>query len=184
MGADWALLLALNGWSANPIAASVASFLSSIWVPLFALLPLFGLALRRRRPLIIVAVLLVFGLADLIVSRGIKPVVDRDRPCHIEKDLHLPDGCGSGRSFPSGHATNAFALAVTAGLMWPHVSWVLVPLAFLVAGSRVVLGVHFPSDITAGALLGTLLGALVGLVALRAERRLAARAQKVAHSGS
>ncbi len=171
METDWALLFALNRWAAGPLGASFASFLSSYWVPVLALVPLSAVALQRRRPLMVASLLFVFGLGDLVVSRVAKPIFDRDRPCHIRKDLHTPDGCGTGRSFPSGHATNAFALAVTGGLFWPRALFVLAPVAVLVSGSRIVLGVHFPSDVTAGALAGALLGAFVGLIGLRLERR-------------
>lgn len=171
MSADWALLLAANGWAASPAVGALASALSSLWVPVLVLLGLGAGALWRRRPAVIVCVLLAFGLADLTASRLIKPWVDRDRPCHLRVDLHTPDGCGTGRSFPSGHATNAFTVATASGVLWPATLWALVPLAVLVAGSRVVLGVHFPSDVGAGALLGLCLGGFVGLGGRRWERR-------------
>jgi undecaprenyl-diphosphatase len=61
-------------------------------------------------------------------------------------------------SFPSGHALNAFALAAVAAPALPPLAPVLVLLALSVAASRVVLGVHFLTDVIAGALLGTLVG--------------------------
>lgn len=57
-------------------------------------------------------------------------------------------------SFPSGHATTAFAAAVLLGLWYPRWAGAFFGLACLVAISRVVLGSHFPSDVLAGALLG------------------------------
>ena len=58
-------------------------------------------------------------------------------------------------SFPSGHATTAFATAVLLGLWYPRGTGVFVGLAVLVAVSRVMLGAHFPSDALAGAVLGS-----------------------------
>ncbi len=58
-------------------------------------------------------------------------------------------------SFPSGHATTAFATAVVLALWYPRGTGVFVGMAVLVAVSRVMLGAHFPSDVLAGALLGS-----------------------------
>jgi undecaprenyl-diphosphatase len=57
-------------------------------------------------------------------------------------------------SFPSGHATTAFALATLLSLWYPRGTAGLVALAALVGWSRVVLGSHFPSDVLGGAILG------------------------------
>jgi undecaprenyl-diphosphatase len=57
-------------------------------------------------------------------------------------------------SFPSGHATTAFALATVLSLWYPRWTWAWLLVAALVGWSRIVLGSHFPSDVWAGALLG------------------------------
>lgn len=58
-------------------------------------------------------------------------------------------------SFPSGHATVVFALAVSLALLFPKARWWLIALAVLVAASRVVLGSHYPSDVIAAAVIAT-----------------------------
>jgi undecaprenyl-diphosphatase len=61
-------------------------------------------------------------------------------------------------SFPSGHTLNAFALGAAVSLTLPALAPLLAPLAVSVGISRVVLGVHYPSDVLAGAAIGSLIG--------------------------
>jgi undecaprenyl-diphosphatase len=58
-------------------------------------------------------------------------------------------------SFPSGHAATAFATAVVLAFVYPRQTGVFLGLAVLVGLSRILLGAHFPSDVLAGALLGS-----------------------------
>jgi undecaprenyl-diphosphatase len=91
----------------------------------------------------------------------VKALVGRVRPCDALgwcNPIDIPSP--GGHSFPSGHAAGSFAFAAFIALRAPR--WA--PLAFawaaLVAGSRCVLGVHYPSDVLVGAALGALVGAL------------------------
>jgi undecaprenyl-diphosphatase len=68
-------------------------------------------------------------------------------------------------SFPSGHTLHAVAFTTVVLGSYPAMAWVLVPFTVLVALSRVVLGLHYPSDVMAGATLGGLLGMLPRLLA-------------------
>jgi undecaprenyl-diphosphatase len=63
-------------------------------------------------------------------------------------------------SFPSGHATDAFAIATAVGALWPRTRPMMWTYAVLIALSRIVLTAHFPSDVIAGAVVGTM-GALI-----------------------
>lgn len=84
-----------------------------------------------------------------LVSMGVKRVVRRPRPAHVE-----PLVTTVGRhSFPSSHATSAAAAAVAFGALGAHA---VPPLAAAVCVSRLVAGVHYPSDVAAGAALGAL----------------------------
>ncbi|MFC7897837.1 phosphatase PAP2 family protein [Streptomyces sp. NPDC057381] len=84
-----------------------------------------------------------------VVSMGVKRVVRRPRPAHV-----VPLVSTAGRhSFPSSHATSAAAAAVAFGALGVHAVW---PLAAAVCASRLVVGVHYPSDVAAGAVLGAL----------------------------
>ena len=70
-------------------------------------------------------------------------------------------------SMPSLHSANAFAVATVTALLVPRAGWVTYPLAALIAISRVGVGVHWPSDILAGAVIGS----VVGWVVVRLARR-------------
>jgi undecaprenyl-diphosphatase len=59
-------------------------------------------------------------------------------------------------SFPSGHTLHAVAFTLVALEYWPWLAAILVPFTLLTAASRVVLGLHYPSDVLAGALIGAL----------------------------
>ena len=84
-----------------------------------------------------------------LVSRGVKRLVRRPRPAHV-----VPLVRTAGRhSFPSSHATSAAAAAVAFGALGAHA---VPPLAAAVCVSRLVAGVHYPSDVAAGAVLGAL----------------------------
>jgi undecaprenyl-diphosphatase len=104
--------------------------------------------------------------ATLAIAAGIalfitlKHAFRRERPCEIEPhcwaDLLPPDQF----SFPSGHTITAFAVAVSLGSFYPEMLPGLFFCAASIGASRVVLGMHFLSDVLAGATLGTILGSL------------------------
>ncbi len=95
-----------------------------------------------------------------ILTNIIKVAVARYRPpMFIESKLYGFKGFDFGfyvNSFPSGHATTAFAFFISLALLFPRIRVVLIFFATIVAFSRVWLGVHYLSDIIAGATLGGL----------------------------
>lgn len=99
---------------------------------------------------------LVYGI-NAGAYKLVKILVHRPRP-FIEQEVILrlnAAGMNYFSSFPSGHAANAFMLAVILGSLFRSKRPLLYCIAFLVALSRVYLGVHYPVDVTAGACLGT-----------------------------
>jgi undecaprenyl-diphosphatase len=83
----------------------------------------------------------------------------RARPCDLAPHPHFHVRPPDAFSFPSGHTMNAFAIATVLALFFPFLAPALALLAVAIGASRVVLGLHFPSDVWAGAALGTLIGA-------------------------
>ena len=172
-GVDRTIFLLINRTLQNPIFDHLMPALSNKWLGFLvvaAVVP--GLLMRYGRrvwPVIALAVLAVV-LSDL-GSGFLKHAVQRVRPCHVIAEVHLLAGCTRSFAMPSNHASNMFALAGVVGSLLPGWRWVLLPLAGGVAYSRVYLGVHYPTDILVGALVGAGLG--YGLVLL-AKRRLPA----------
>jgi undecaprenyl-diphosphatase len=91
----------------------------------------------------------------------IKKAVERERPCQVDNlNAKSRIHCGQGYSFPSSHATNHFGIAMFLFLLFSIFSYryLLFFWAGLISVSQVYVGVHYPSDILAGALLGLLIG--------------------------
>ncbi len=111
--------------------------------------------------------LLSIGLSDGVGNHGFKKQIQRPRPgdtLSLEVQVRAPYG---GYSFVSNHSSNMFAFASFNAAIFPAVSIPLYGLAGLIAYSRVYNGVHFPTDVIAGALLGVFCGYLMALSYLR-----------------
>jgi undecaprenyl-diphosphatase len=155
---------------------SAASWLGNGAVLAVIIVPLmFGFARdtlkRHLLPMVLAAA--VGGLAVFAV----KIASDRPRPpehfAALGADVSTPLGVPPDRSFPSGHAQTAFAAAVYLALLFPRGAAVFLALAALVGLSRVALGVHYPSDVIAGAILGSAFSIVAFLITKRIERRRA-----------
>jgi undecaprenyl-diphosphatase len=124
-----------------------------------------------RRPWLAARVAVTILIAEM-VSGLLKLWVDRDRPPLADPDPEPLVRLPATGSFPSGHATVAFACATALALAVPRLALPLFVLAALVAWSRVYVGVHYPLDVLAGAVLGVAL-ALAIAAAARLLRRAA-----------
>ena len=140
------------------------------WIPFYAALLAFLIYLFRKKSYVLLpAIALTIGTAENISSTILKPWVARLRPCHdasLAQVLHLVDGCGGSYGFVSSHAANSFGLAVLLTLVLERrYNWLKAALfiwAAVVSYSRIYLGAHFPGDILAGALLGSLSALVFG----------------------
>ncbi len=123
--------------------------------------------------------ILLITVSDQFNSHFLKHLVERVRPCHVLDNVRLLVSCKSSYSFPSSHATNNFAIAFFMLRLFPKYKWILIVVASLVALSRPYVGVHYPSDIAAGAILGAGIGYLFSIAAVRIDSYLEKRNSKV-----
>lgn len=103
-------------------------------------------------------------ISDQLNSTVFKDLFDRLRPCRTLDDINLLVDCGKGRSFPSSHAVNNFAAAVVLSEHFKKYKHLYLSIAFLVSFSRVYVGVHYPFDVFAGAIVGITIGLLMSIV--------------------
>jgi len=171
---DWdhRLWYCINSQWHNPLLDCVAPFLRNqwFWAPLYLFLALFIPFKFGRKGLIWCLFFLVaFSLSDQLSAHLLKPIFHRLRPCnnpYLYGIVRVLVPCGGGYSFPSSHASNHFAMgifsAVTIGKVAKWVWPVAIIWALLVSFSQVYVGVHYPLDVTCGALLGTAIGIVAG----------------------
>jgi len=166
-GIDVAVFRFLNQTIANPVFDLLMPFLTDLnKQPIILFLVgagLIALAVKggvMGRTTVILLILTIL-LSDQLNSSVIKHLFTRIRPCHVLNDVHLLVGCGSGYSFPSSHAVNNVAAATVLSYFYRKWLWAFMTFAGVVAFSRVSVGVHYPFDILAGAVLGVVIGVLV-----------------------
>ena len=185
---DTEVLLAINGWHA-PWADTLMWIISAkaTWIPLYLLL--IGLLVwRYRQPamtsvkwlqrvpacvVMIVVIGLAVGAADFIASGILKELVARPRPTRVpelEGVLHLVNGYRSGRyGFVSSHAANTMAVALLFSLIWRNKIATVGLMLWVAANcySRMYLGVHYPTDILGGLMVGALVAVVVYAMLVR-----------------
>jgi undecaprenyl-diphosphatase len=116
------------------------------------------LFLKDKKTALITSVL---AIASLLIadwsSQTFKDYFERVRPCNALENVKMLVGCGKSFSMPSNHAANAFAFAMPFYFLFrSKLRYAFLIIAILVSFSRVYVGVHYPSDVVAGACLGTI----------------------------
>lgn len=184
MGLDGSLFHLANAVWTNPLmdalmpALSWAGNLGVVWLVVLGGIAVFGKKTGRGMALAgLVALVLGFASSELI-----KEITMRPRPFLTLLDTRLLVNAPHSYAFPSGHATSAFAAATGVALSAkrlldkvPPWSWAMLVLAAAIAYSRMYVGVHWPTDILGGMLLGAASGWVGVRVSLRRWRRRTAR---------
>lgn len=168
---DTTLLHALNGFLArhDGIEDPVSLYEGGSQLLFLGILAIFVLVDRERGPLRRAAVAggLGAGVA-LAVAQVLARAADRPRPFVADPGgVHLFAAHAADASFPSDHATAAFAIATAVLLRDRRWGAFVLALAALLAAGRVAIGVHYPSDVLAGAALGAAASLALWLPALR-----------------
>lgn len=165
---DVDLFLKINRSMSNPFFDWLLPLMRNryFWAPLYLFICVFCITQYKKKGWYIIGALcLTVVMGHLLATVTLKPLVARVRPCNelsLAQDIIRRVPCPPANSFPSAHATNHFAMAVFMIFVfydkWKPILPIAFSWAFIIAFSQVYVGVHYPVDITVGALLGTLIG--------------------------
>jgi undecaprenyl-diphosphatase len=149
----------IAGWPVVVFVLVVASRLADglLWYTLMVTLPLVGGVTGTACAMQMAGV----GALNLAIYRYLKPRVCRLRPFVNCAGVRACTGALDAYSFPSGHTLHAVAFAIVVSYHFPLAALIVAPFALVVAISRVVLGLHYPSDVVVGAALGVATAVLV-----------------------
>ena len=167
---DQELFLFLNGLGTETWDAFWMAYTHKYnWIPFYAILVYLMFKKYNTKAFILTLILVAFLVTFTDqVTNLFKSGFARPRPCHQEGVIEymrlVKSYCGGAYGFFSGHSSNAMAVAIFVGCMlkykYKYAIYLLVVWAILMAYSRIYIGVHYPLDITCGALFGALSGYL------------------------
>ncbi len=171
---DTLLFVFFNIKLANPLFDVIMPFITAqqswypVWLFLLIYLPWKG---GKKGRWALLLILLSFAAADASAYRIFKPWIQRVRPCNVVENVHLLVGNKTSWSMPSNHAANFFAVAAVLSWFYRKYRVYFYSLSALVAYSRVAVGVHYPFDVLAGALLGYIVARVWLYLFVRADKK-------------
>jgi undecaprenyl-diphosphatase len=167
---DKALFYFVNQSLSNPLFDKFFPFITEVkhWYITYVLLIMISFIKGGRiGKIAAVGMIFLVVISDQFSSFFLKNLFERIRPCNILPDVNILVTCSGSYSFPSSHAVNNFAAAMFFGKLFPKLKILLLSAAFVIALSRPYVGVHYPSDIVGGAIIGMVLGYIFALAALK-----------------
>jgi len=151
---DVALVRLINRDLSNPVCDGLVWLIAQKWLLVPLLVAGIGALAWRRQWRFILALVLVLATGDALVYGPLKKAFGRSRPFVTMPEVNPLAGKGRSGSMPSSHAGNWFAAAAVCGWFWRRSLRVGIPAAAMVSFARVYGGVHYPSDVLVGAVLG------------------------------
>lgn len=151
----------LNQLGQQPSLRRILALVSRLGDGVFGYLLMLAIfLLGGRHGMVVAAQMGIVAILGLALYKGLKNSLLRVRPYVTHTEIRRLTGPLDYYSFPSGHTLHAVAFTMVSGAYYPMLLWVTVPFTLLVALSRVTLGLHYPTDVMAGALIGALLAGL------------------------
>jgi undecaprenyl-diphosphatase len=152
---DSNVCVAVNHTSQNRLIRDGFRLVSRLGDGLFWYALMLGLLmLKGTEALVPVVHMAASGLVGTLLYKWIKGKTLRPRPYAVRQEIFLTGTPLDKFSFPSGHTLHAVVFTTVALSYYPQLAIILMPFTILIALSRVVLGLHYPSDVFAGALIG------------------------------
>ncbi len=158
---EHAWCLRLNRGCSRPAVRDIFAAISklgdgSFWYVLIVLLPV----IYGETALYPAVRMAIVGVVGVALYKYLKSRLVRERPYISLAGITAGTRALDRYSFPSGHTLHAVSFTTLAVTSFPELAWLLVPFAGLIAASRVVLGLHYPTDVAAGAIIGAALAVL------------------------
>lgn len=176
------LLYFINHTLSNPLFDKFFPFITEVknwyiaYIILFIILIIKGGRVGRIASVFLILLIIT---TDQFSSFFLKNLIGRIRPCNVFGDLNVLAACTGSFSFPSSHAVNNFAAAMFFGKIFPKMKWSFFIVAFLEAFSRPYVGVHYPSDVIGGTLIGLFFGYIYAMIVLMIDSRVNNRTKKL-----